>query len=378
MFGCVDAEQGQATGQHRPGGFGEREPGAVGGRGFLLAARQHGGQKGQDGIGDGDEMPGKPVRGAMGGGRGEDAGVVGEGGDDVVSVAGVEGVAGLHGPGLGSEPEATGVTADGPDTGVRIPHPEQRIALPLHEVIGGDPGPVVRRGMEQGPLGGVGPERRGILRRRNGPQIHGFTVLDLTAPALGRDDPHHGIGDDLGPDLVRNPQDDDLPRQGIAVPVGAATRTDLPYDGDGKAGLISQTDVEEPGPGDDDVPDPLGTEETATQNLGNLQRRLPGPAGELERDIGREVPTPPAPRLGHHDPLRHGHAQLPLIDSTTHRVQHGAGELDGGHGTSVGEVGGGYARWFVWGVGVAAGVEGPQPRSATAEGGARDPFCYPP
>ncbi|WP_456243472.1 hypothetical protein, partial [Streptomyces mesophilus] len=28
VFGGVDAEQGQATGEHRPGGFGEREPGA--------------------------------------------------------------------------------------------------------------------------------------------------------------------------------------------------------------------------------------------------------------------------------------------------------------------------------------------------------------
>ena len=79
MFGCVDAEQGQATGQHRPGGFGEREPGTVGGRGFLRAARKDGDQERQNGIGDGDEMPGEQVGGTVRGRPGEDAGVIGEG-----------------------------------------------------------------------------------------------------------------------------------------------------------------------------------------------------------------------------------------------------------------------------------------------------------
>lgn len=87
MIGGVDAEQGEAAGQHRPGGFGEREPGAVGGRGFLVAAREHGGQDGEHGIGDGDEVPGKTVGRAVSCRTGEDAGVVGEGreeGDQVV------------------------------------------------------------------------------------------------------------------------------------------------------------------------------------------------------------------------------------------------------------------------------------------------------
>ncbi len=70
MVGCVDAEQGQAAGQHRPGGFGEGEPGAVGGRGFLVAEGQDGGQQGREGVGDGDQMPGEPVGGAVGGGGG--------------------------------------------------------------------------------------------------------------------------------------------------------------------------------------------------------------------------------------------------------------------------------------------------------------------
>jgi hypothetical protein len=74
----MDAEQGQAAGQHRPGGCGKGEPGTVGGRGFLLADRQDGGEKGQHGIGDADEVPGETVGGAVGCGLGEDAGVVGE------------------------------------------------------------------------------------------------------------------------------------------------------------------------------------------------------------------------------------------------------------------------------------------------------------
>jgi hypothetical protein len=77
VIGCVDAEQGQAAGQHRPGGFGKGEPGTVGGRGFLLAARKDDGKKGHDGIGDGDEVPGETVGGVVLCGRGEDAGVVG-------------------------------------------------------------------------------------------------------------------------------------------------------------------------------------------------------------------------------------------------------------------------------------------------------------
>lgn len=86
MLGCVDAEQGQATGQHRPGGFGKREPGTVGGRGFLVAARKHGGHDSVDGIGDGDEMPGQTVGRAVCCRTGEDTGVVGEDGEKPAGV----------------------------------------------------------------------------------------------------------------------------------------------------------------------------------------------------------------------------------------------------------------------------------------------------
>ncbi|CAM5656266.1 hypothetical protein SCANM63S_03124 [Streptomyces canarius] len=208
-------------------------------------------------------------------------------------------------------------------------------------MIGGDPGPVVRGGVEEGPPGGVGPERGGVLRRGHGPQVDGLAVLDGGAPSLGAHEAYDGVGDDLGPHLVRHAERDDLSGEGVSVAVPGALLPDLPdQPGDG-IDLLVEADVEEPGPGDDDVPDALGLGEPGAQDLGDPQRRLPGRPGELERDGGGEVPAPSGSGLGHHGALGHGHTQLPVIDSTTHRVQHGAGELDGGHGTSVGEEGGG-------------------------------------
>lgn len=127
VFGCVDAEQGQATGQHRPGGFGEREPGPVGGRGFLVAERQHGGEEGERGIGKGDEMPGEPVRGAVGGGAEEEAGVVGEDEKKRRRYVGYVGYVGYVDEitGVRGEAEVGGVTADGAGAGVGVTHPEE-------------------------------------------------------------------------------------------------------------------------------------------------------------------------------------------------------------------------------------------------------------
>lgn len=78
MFGRVDAEEGEATGQHRPGGFGECEPGPVGGRGFLVADGQRaaGLLEVQERLRGAFEMAGDPVGGAQTGGGGEYAGVV--------------------------------------------------------------------------------------------------------------------------------------------------------------------------------------------------------------------------------------------------------------------------------------------------------------
>ncbi|CAM5259590.1 hypothetical protein SHIRM173S_09565 [Streptomyces hirsutus] len=169
MVGCVDAEQGQAVGQHRPGGFGEREPGAVDGRGFLRAERQHGGEQRLRGIGDGDEMPGEPVGSAVPCGGRENAGVVGEGGEQR------PGSVRIDGAGLGAESEVGGVAQEGAGPGVGVPHPEEGVALPLGQVLRTDPRPVVRRG--QRPPRGVPAERQ-----RVGGGGHGAD-LDPGAPA---------------------------------------------------------------------------------------------------------------------------------------------------------------------------------------------------
>lgn len=80
MRGRADTEQGQAACQHRPGGFGEGQPGAVGGRGFLVTRGQRRTTvvEVEERVGDGFQLPGDPVgRTATGCGE-EDAGVVGE------------------------------------------------------------------------------------------------------------------------------------------------------------------------------------------------------------------------------------------------------------------------------------------------------------
>ena len=87
VFGGADAEQGQAACEHRPGGFGEGEPGAVGGRGFLVAERAATAAPGSRGRRRRcDEVPGEAVGGAVAGGGGEDAGVVGDGGEQRAGV----------------------------------------------------------------------------------------------------------------------------------------------------------------------------------------------------------------------------------------------------------------------------------------------------
>ncbi len=82
VFGCVDAEQGEATGKHHPGSFGKREPGTVGGQGFLVPERKRGGEKRKGRIGYGDQMPGKQIGSTVGRCAGEQAGVVGEVGEE--------------------------------------------------------------------------------------------------------------------------------------------------------------------------------------------------------------------------------------------------------------------------------------------------------
>lgn len=353
MFGCVDAEQGQAAGQHRPGGFGEGEPGTVGGRGFLLTEGQHGGQQRREGVGDGHEVPGEPVGGAVGGGGGEDAGMVGEGLEQRGRVDGAR---------LGPEPQVGGITHNRPAPGMRVPHPEQRVALTLHEMLVPDAGPVVRRGMQQGPAGGVTPEGERIGGRGNGPDTDlGVLTADAvdvyaqhTPPlslerthalgvhegALRPEDSGDGVELDDSAHFAGGDQSyGSLPGEGVPVPVAAPAPQNLTDDLDGRG--APEGDVEEPRPGDDDVADPVGAKKPGPQQRGDAGRGLPGGAGELEGDVGGVVAAAAGPGGRKDDPLGHGHGEVSLVDGTAHRVQHGAGELDGGHGTSVGEEGGG-------------------------------------
>ncbi|KUN72014.1 hypothetical protein AQJ54_04510 [Streptomyces griseorubiginosus] len=158
--------------------------------------------------------------------------------------------------------------------------------------------------------------------------------------ALGAQDAGEGVHDDDGADLVGRVQLNELPGGPFDVPVPLPGLEDLPDEG-GLAPLPLKADVEEPGPGDDDIADAVAVEETRAQNLGDPKRRLPGGTGELKGEAGGVVTTATGPGRRHLHRGRHAHVQFPVIDSTTHRAQHGTGELDGGHGTSVWEEGGG-------------------------------------
>ncbi|GAA2290423.1 hypothetical protein GCM10010415_72580 [Streptomyces atrovirens] len=166
-------------------------------------------------------------------------------------------------------------------------------------------------------------------------------VVDANHGALRPEKAGKGLDLHDGTHLTDRPQLDGATAQGVTVPVPGTAPQNLTDRPDGPS-RIGEADVDEPGPGDDDVIDAVGAQKTRPQDLGDPLGRLPGRPRELKGDIGRVVPTPSGPRRRDTNPLRQSHhPQLPLIDGTTHRVQHGAGELDGGHGTSVGEEGGG-------------------------------------
>ena len=344
--------------------------------GFSSPRGSTAGQDGEDGIGDGDELPGQTVGRAVRCRTGEDTGVVCEDGEktaDVVLRTCVHFGLGFcacfcacfclcfyfyfyfcfHVTGLGGEAQVGGVTAEGPGAGVGVTDAEERVALALDQVIGGDTGPVVGCGVQERPACGIGAEEGGVVGRRDGPQVHGFAVGDLDATALGSDDAHEGVGDDFGSDVVRDTHLDDLPGEGVAVTVRSARAEDLAGEiGCGGTRCPLQADVDEPRPGDDDFGDTVRPDEVPLQDLRDTQRRQPGRPRELEGDVGGVVTTATGPGRRDNGPPRYGHAQLPLVDSTTHRAQHGTGELDGGHGTSVWEEGGGYANRFGRGSGM--------------------------
>jgi hypothetical protein len=139
-----------------------------------------------------------------------------------------------------------------------VPHPEEGIALPLHQMLTVDPGPVVRGGMQQGPAGGVGAEREGIGGRGNGTDDGAVLVVEVHDGALGPKDPAESLGLDDGPRLTDRTEPDGVAAQGVTVPVPGTTPQDL-VDEPAVPG-VGKADVDEPGPGDDDVTDAAGAQ----------------------------------------------------------------------------------------------------------------------
>lgn len=160
MFGCADTEQGQAAGQHRPGGLGNGQPGSVGGRGFLVADGQRG--RGvlevEEGVRDVFEMSGEPVGRAVAGGGGEGLGVVGQraqqcGCVDILVVR-------------TAESEERGAAGERAGPGVGVADEEQRVSGALYEQLVAERGPVVPGRPQQPPPDGIGPEPLQQFARR--------------------------------------------------------------------------------------------------------------------------------------------------------------------------------------------------------------------
>ena len=363
MFWGVDAEEGQAAGQHRPGGFGKREPGTVGGRGFLVTQRKHGVLEGEHRVGGGDEMPGETVGRTVAGGGGEDVGVGGEGVDEVCRLV-------LYVAGGAGETEGGGVAAEGPGAGVGVPDPEEGVGLPLGEVVRGDAGVVVRSGVQQGPAGSVAAEGGGVLAGRYGPHVdlerrrrgRGAVGVDTDTEdgcpgrvglvlagspdegALGAKNPGDGLSGGGGAYFAGVVELYEFPGELVDDPVPRATPENL-----GDEGLLSapvEGDVEETGPGDVDAGHAFRVREMRPQDPGDLLRRAAGGAGQPQGDVRGVVPAAAGPRGHDLRTLRHRRDQLTRVHRPAHCTQDGTGELDGGHGTSVGEEGGGQANGF--------------------------------
>lgn len=110
----------------------------------------------------------------------------------------------------------------------------------------------------------------------------------------------------------------------------------------GDKGLLSapvEGDVEEAGPGDVDAGHAFRVREVRPQDLGDLPRRTTGGAGQLQGDARGVVPATAGPRGRDLGTLRNGRREFARVHCAAHCTQDGMGELDGGHGTSVGEEG---------------------------------------
>lgn len=284
----------------------------------------------------------------------------GEGVDEVCRVV-------LYVAGGAGEAEGGGVAGEGPGAGVGVPDPEEGVGLPLDEVVRGDTGVVVRRGVQQRPASGVAAERGGVLDGRYGPDVDlerrrrggGAVGVDADTEdgcpgrvglvrggsragstdegALGAQDPGDGLSGDGGAYFAGVVEVYDVPGGLVDEPVPRTAPQDL-----GDEGLRSapvEGDVEEAGPGDVDTGHAFRVREMRPQDPGDLLRRTAGGAGQLQGDVRGVVPASAGPRGRDLGPLRHRRDELTRVHRTAHGTQNGTGELDGGHGTSVGEEG---------------------------------------
>lgn len=148
---------------------------------------------------------------------------------------------------------------------------------------------------------------------------------------------------DGGPDLTGVAQSHRFPGAGVAVPVPQALCAHPGHQRAVHVGGGVEGEVQESGAGDLDPPDPGLTGHPVPEDLGHFPRGQCGGSGQLKGDGAGVVAAAAGPGPLHSHARGHGRAQDVLVHGAAHGVQHGRGEIGGGHGTSVGE-GGGLSR----------------------------------
>lgn len=148
------------------------------------------------------------------------------------------------------------------------------------------------------------------------------------------------MGGDGGADLPRVVELEDLLPERVPVSVREPL---FPYGvehGPVARGRGVEGEAQEPRSGDLDPPDAGLGGDAFPQDRRDLQGGQRGGPGELECDGAGVVPAAAGPGPLHPHARGHGYAQRVLVDRAAHGVQHGPGEVGGGHGSSVGERGG--------------------------------------
>ncbi len=323
-IGCADAERGEATGEHRPGGFGEREPGAVGGRGFLVAEGQDGVLEREQGVGDGFEVPGDPVGGAVAGGGEEREGW---------SRRSPRSAGSSHSPGSGGNPSCRALTSSR-----RVREWAYLTRKSGLRSCG------TRRGRGRGPV--VGAARRKAQRVMSSPYAPGSPGRTcIRSPSCAPTSTSAPWERSSRPRVstTRTARASPTPAKRTTVPARAVP---CPYDV--PAARTSRTrsasasprrvKFRNPGPVISTARSP-GTPRSRSSRIPATSRAL-RPAGRA-RASAMLLAYSPLPGPGPLDLRPGGHVdpQSTVVDRAAHGVQHGEGEVRGGHGTSVGEEG---------------------------------------